>query len=236
MISPEELVLRLMVAAVLGGLVGLERERLEWAAGMRTHALVSLGSALFMVVSLFGFSDVLNEQHVILDPSRVAAQVASGIGFIGAGTIIFRREVVKGLTTAASIWAVAAVGLAVGGGMFLAAGSATLLALALLVLAKPLKARIFPNRKEARRVRLVLGRGTSLTEVREEIEASEMSLERIVVRPSSADEEDDAELVLGKGSREEELLALMDGLRRVSGVREVNSVLMNGSAESKLEQ
>jgi putative Mg2+ transporter-C (MgtC) family protein len=133
MISPWELVLRLAVAAILDALVGLERERLEWAAGMRTHALVSLGSALFMVVSIFGFSDILSERHVILDPSRVAAQVASGIGFIGAGTIIFRREVVKGLTTAASIWAVAAVGLAVGGGMFLAAVSATLLALALLV-------------------------------------------------------------------------------------------------------
>jgi putative Mg2+ transporter-C (MgtC) family protein len=212
MISPWELVLRLAVAAVLGALVGLERERLEWAAGMRTHALVSLGSALFMVVSIFGFSDILNERHVILDPSRVAAQVASGIGFIGAGTIIFRREVVKGLTTAASIWAVAAVGLAVGGGMFLAAASATLLALALLVLAKPLKARMFPNRKEARRV------------------------ERIVVRPSSADEEeDDAELVLAKGSRQEELLSLMEGLRRVSGIREVSSVLANGSAESRPE-
>jgi putative Mg2+ transporter-C (MgtC) family protein len=158
MMSPEETILRLAVAAVLGGLVGLERERLEWAAGMRTHALVSLGSALIMVVSIFGFSDILNERHVILDPSRVAAQVASGIGFIGAGTIILRREVVKGLTTAASIWAVAAVGLAVGGGTFVAAGSATLLALALLVLAKPLKAKMFPNRTEARRVRLVVER------------------------------------------------------------------------------
>jgi putative Mg2+ transporter-C (MgtC) family protein len=237
MISPEQIVLRLVVAAILGGLVGLERERLEWAAGMRTHALVSLGSALFMVVSIFGFSDILNERHVILDPSRVAAQVASGIGFIGAGTIIFRREIVKGLTTAASIWAVAAVGLAVGGGMFLAAGAATILALALLVLAKPLKARIFPNRKEARRVRVVVERGTPLAELRNEIEAAEVPLERIVVRPGSADEEDDAaELVLSKGSREEELLALMDGLRRVSGVREVNSALMNGSAESKPEQ
>jgi putative Mg2+ transporter-C (MgtC) family protein len=235
MISPEQVVLRLVVAAALGGLVGLERERLEWAAGMRTHALVSLGSALFMVVSIFGFSDILNEQHVILDPSRVAAQVASGIGFIGAGTIIFRREVVKGLTTAASIWAVAAVGLAVGGGMFLAAGAATLLALALLVVAKPLKARLFLNRKEARRVRLVVERGTPLAELREEIEASEVPLERIVVRPGSVAEEDDAELVLGKGSREEELLALMDSLRRVSGVREVNSVLTNGSAESRTE-
>ena len=236
MISPEQIVLRLVLAAVLGGLVGLERERLEWAAGMRTHALVSLGSALFMVVSIFGFSDILAAQHVILDPSRVAAQVASGIGFIGAGTIILRREVVKGLTTAASIWAVAAVGLAVGGGMFLAAGAATLLALALLVLAKPLKARLFPNRKEARRVRVVIGRGTPLAELRDEIEAAEVPLERVVVRPGSDAEEDDAELVLGKGSREEELLSLMDGLRRVSGVREVKSALMNGSAESKPER
>src|SRR5215210_5530096 len=236
MISAEQIILRLLVAAVLGALVGLERERLEWAAGMRTHALVSLGSALFMVVSIFGFSDILNEQHVILHPSRVAAKVASGIGFIGAGTIIFRREVVKGLTTAASIWAVAAVGLAVGGGMFLAAGSATLLALALLILAKPLKARLFPNRKEARRVRLVVERGTPLAKLREEIEASEVPLERIVVRPSSTDPDEDAELVLGKGSRQEELLSLMEGLRRVSGVREVSSALANGWAESKPKQ
>ncbi len=170
-----------------------------------------------MVVSIFGFSDILNERHVILDPSRVAAQVASGIGFIGAGTIILRREVVKGLTTAASIWAVAAVGLAVGGGMYLAAGSATLLALALLIFAKPLKAKMFPNRKEARRVRLLVERGTPLAELREEIEAAEVPLERIVVRPGSGSEEDNAELVLAKGSREEELLSLIDGLRRISG-------------------
>jgi putative Mg2+ transporter-C (MgtC) family protein len=235
MISPEETILRLAVAAVLGGLVGLERERSEWAAGMRTHALVSLGSALFMVVSIFGFSDILNERHVVLDPSRVAAQVASGIGFFGAGTIILRREVVKGLTSAASIWAVAAVGLAVGGGMFLAAGAATVLAL--LVLAKPLKARMYPYRKEARRVRLVVGRGTPLAELREEIEAAEVPIERIVVRPgpTAAEEEDEAELVMAKGTREEELLSLIDGLRRVSGVREVNSAL-NGSVRANSEQ
>jgi putative Mg2+ transporter-C (MgtC) family protein len=140
------------------------------------------------------------------------------------------------LTTAASIWAVAAVGLAVGGGMFLAAGSATLLALALLVLARPVKQRLFPNRKEARRVRLILGRETSLAELRSEIEASEVSLERIVVRPGSSAEEDDAELLLGKGSQDEELLSLVEGLHRVSGGREVNSALMNGSAESKTVQ
>jgi putative Mg2+ transporter-C (MgtC) family protein len=224
MISPEQIVLRLAAAVVLGGLVGLERERLEWAAGMRTHALVSLGSALFMVVSIFGFSDILYERHVVLDPSRVAAQVASGIGFIGAGTIIFRREIVKGLTTAASIWAVAAVGLAVGGGMFVASVAATLLALAILVLAKPVKKRIFPNRK-ARFVTLVIDHSTSLAQLRSEIDAANLVLDRIVVRPGPNPDEDNAELVLGKGSDEGDLLSLTDRLRRVSGVHEVSSLL-----------
>ncbi len=91
----------------MGAQLEVERERLEWAAGMRIHALVSLGSALFMAVSIFGFSDILAKQHVILDPSRVAAQVASGIGFMGAGASILCREIVRGLTTAVSIWAVA---------------------------------------------------------------------------------------------------------------------------------
>jgi putative Mg2+ transporter-C (MgtC) family protein len=231
MISPEQIVLRLVVAAALGGLVGAERERLEWAAGMRTHALVSLGSALFMVVSIFGFSDILAEQHVILDPSRVAAQVASGIGFIGAGTIILRREIVKGLTTAASIWAVAAVRLAVGGGMFLAGVAATVLALAILVLAKPVKTRLFPNRK-ARFVTLVIDQNTSLAQLRSQIEASNLQLDRIVVRPGSTQGQDNAELVLAKGSDDRDLLSLTDKLRRVSGVQEVKSML-NGSAESR---
>src|SRR5215211_8112395 len=231
MISPEQIVLRLVLAAVLGGLVGVERERLEWAAGMRTHALVSLGSALFMVVSIFGFSDILAEQHVILDPSRVAAQVASGIGFIGAGTIILRREIVKGLTTAASIWAVAAVGLAVGGGMFVASVAATVLALTILVLAKPVKTRLFPNRK-ARFVTLVIDQNTSLAHLRSEIEATNLQLDRIVVRPGPTQDQDNAELVLAKGSDERDLLSLTDKLRRVSGVYEVNSML-NGSAASR---
>jgi hypothetical protein len=114
--------------------------------------------------------------------------------------------------------------------MFLAAVSATLLALVLLVLARPVKQRLFPNRKEARRVRLVLRREASLADLKSEVEAAELPLERIVVRPS-AGEEDDAELVLGKGGKEEELVSLVDGLRSVAGVREVNSTLMNGSGE-----
>ena len=120
-----ELAIRMATAAALGGLVGAERHRADKAAGLRTHMLVSVGSCLFMVVSSHGFDEVLRPSLVQLDPSRVAAQVVSGIGFLGAGAILRRHEAVLGLTTAASIWAVAAVGLAAGGGMIAAAVTAT---------------------------------------------------------------------------------------------------------------
>ncbi len=123
---PADIIVRLLAATVLGAIIGIERERAEHAAGLRTHALVSLGAALFMIISAYGFAPVLGE-HVILDPSRIAAQVASGIGFLGAGTIILRREIVRGLTTAASMWTVAAIGLACGGGMYFAAVAASVL-------------------------------------------------------------------------------------------------------------
>src|SRR6201999_718256 len=132
MLANYESVLRLCVAAALGGVVGLERERLEWVAGLRTHMLVCLGAALVMIVSSFGFADVIGP-GVVLDPSRVAAQVVSGIGFLGAGTILFlRQEVIRGLTTAASLWTVAAVGLAVGNGLYTAAIGATVLIVIIL--------------------------------------------------------------------------------------------------------
>jgi putative Mg2+ transporter-C (MgtC) family protein len=183
-----------------------------------------------MLVSAFGFVDVSNEENVSLDPSRVAAQVASGIGFIGAGTIILRKEIVKGLTTAASVWATAAVGLAVGGGMFLAGVATTILALVILALVRPVKYRIFPNR-EQRLVTLLIDRDASLAELRAEIDATNLSLDRIVVRPGSTLEEAKAELVFVRGSKEEDLLLLIDRLSQVSGIREV-STLLNGSTES----
>ena len=123
-----ELLLRLLMAAILGSVIGIERERLLWSAGLRTHMLVCVGSCLIMIVSAYGFAGVLGPR-VILDPSRVAAQVVSGVGFLGAGSIILRNEVVKGLTTAASLWVVAGVGLAVGGGLYIAAAGATIIVL-----------------------------------------------------------------------------------------------------------
>src|ERR1700744_2680176 len=135
------LVLRLVIAALLGSIVGIDRERLAWAPGLRTHMLVSVGACLFMIVSAFGFADILGTSHVILDPSRIAAQVVSGIGFLGAGSILLRGEVVRGLTTAASLWTVAAIGLAVGGGLYIAAVAATVLILVILAGLKPLEER-----------------------------------------------------------------------------------------------
>lgn len=116
MIPLSEIAIRLLVATLLSAIVGMERERLERAAGLRTHAMVGLGAALFMVLSAFGFHDILGNPNVVLDPSRMAAQIVSGIGFLGAGLIIFQREVVRGLTTAASVWVVAAVGAAASAG------------------------------------------------------------------------------------------------------------------------
>src|ERR1700677_1254949 len=130
MMSNTEMLLRLLSAAALGSLIGFERERLLWAAGIRTHMLVCVGSCLIMIVSQYGFANVLTEKNVVLDPSRIAAQVVSGIGFLGAGSILARGEIVKGLTTAASIWTVAGVGLAVGGGLYFAAGVSTAVILA----------------------------------------------------------------------------------------------------------
>jgi putative Mg2+ transporter-C (MgtC) family protein len=117
-----ELLLRLVLAGILGGLVGFERERHNRPAGLRTHILVCLGSALVMIVSIAGFGGDTGPQG---DQSRLAAQVVSGIGFLGAGTIMRQGSSVRGLTTAASIWVVAAVGLATGIGLYAPAAMAT---------------------------------------------------------------------------------------------------------------
>jgi putative Mg2+ transporter-C (MgtC) family protein len=140
--GPGDLVLRLGTAALLGSLIGLERQRLDKTAGLRTHMLVSVGSALVMIVSSYGFGQVLDPGRVVLDPSRVAAQVVSGIGFLGAGTIVVRGASVHGLTTAAGVWAVSGIGLAAGGALYLAATAATAIMLVILAIIKPIEDRL----------------------------------------------------------------------------------------------
>lgn len=127
-----EFILRIFCAALLGGLIGLEREYRAKEAGFRTHFLVALGSALFMIVSAYGFEGAMNNELQRWDVSRVAAQVVSGIGFIGAGTIIFHKSenAVRGLTTAAGVWVTAAIGLACGAGLYVLSIASTLMVLA----------------------------------------------------------------------------------------------------------
>lgn len=120
-----EMVVRILLALVLGGAIGYQRERADKPAGMRTLILISVGSALFTVVSVFGFD---------ADPARVAAGIVTGIGFLGAGSIMRRGDTVEGLTTASTIWIVAGIGLAAGSGLYLIAVVTAVVAVAVLML------------------------------------------------------------------------------------------------------
>jgi putative Mg2+ transporter-C (MgtC) family protein len=133
-LSAGELVLRLCLALVLCGLIGIERETRGHVAGLRTHILVGVGAALFTIVSAYGFQDVpaLPSGATRIDPTRIAAQIVTGVGFLGAGAIIRQGFTVRGLTTAATLWMVAAIGLAVGAGVYGAAILTTILVLVAL--------------------------------------------------------------------------------------------------------
>ena len=172
-LSWAEVVLRILLAAGLGGAVGLERELREREAGLRTHMLVSVGAALFTMVSAYAWTDwrFSNEEGIVFDPTRIAAQVVTGIGFLGAGAIIRQGLSVRGLTTAATLWVVAAIGMAAGVGYYWAALVTTALVLLSLwplrILAYRLSARMRP---EEGRLALVLPAGTSAVSVLETVE------------------------------------------------------------------
>lgn len=138
---------RLLIAALLGGLVGLEREWSNHAAGLRTHILVCIGSAVIMLLSIYGFNQFVNEPNVRIDPARLAAQVISGIGFLGAGAILRNGSTVSGLTTAASIWVVAAIGLCVGAGFLFASILTTIIVLISLFILNKLENHIMHKRR-----------------------------------------------------------------------------------------
>jgi putative Mg2+ transporter-C (MgtC) family protein len=143
-ISFSTVLLRLLVALLLGSLIGLEREYRHRNAGLRTNALVAVGTALFTIISAFGFSELLSRQHISLDPTRIASYVVAGIGFLGGGTIYFQKDKVRGLTTAAAIWTVAAIGMACGAGLLVEAIITTLLVLIILVGFRYLEGFLWP--------------------------------------------------------------------------------------------
>lgn len=114
-----EFLVRILLAGICGGIIGYERKSRNKEAGIRTHLIVASGAALIMIVSKYGFSDILGDKGIALDPSRIAAQIVTGVGFLGAGMIFMRKNTISGLTTAAGIWATSAIGMAIGSGLYL---------------------------------------------------------------------------------------------------------------------
>jgi putative Mg2+ transporter-C (MgtC) family protein len=231
MISTQEMLLRLAIATVLGGLIGVERERVESTVGLRTHAIVALGAAMFMLVSMFGFANAGLPPAVVLDPSRVAAQVVTGIGFIGAGVIIFRKEVVRGLTTAASVWLVAAIGMATAGGLYLPALGTTAFGLAILAVMKPLERRLGGARRPQLLAIVYDRRQTSVSAIKARLGEFGVVIERADVRVNDEPSKTRIEFAIKRISNEH-LIALIDELPNTPGLREVRSFVTYDSLAS----
>lgn len=228
MTALSEITIRLGVAAILGGIVGSERQKHEWAAGLRTHMLVCIGSALVMIVSMNGFYDVVGTTGITLDPSRVAAQVVSGIGFLGAGTIIFmRNQVVRGLTTAAGLWTVAAIGLAAGGGLYWAACITTALVFAILSILKPIEKRFF-NRNKTSGISLKFEKHKVKMEDIEVVFAKRnIKYSQINLSPTGIEEDiDEMKITLQKYNTDKtEMIVIVEELRNIKGIRDVHFIL-----------
>lgn len=214
-----EILLRLFLACVLGGLVGIERERKEWTAGLRTHMLVCLGSALFMMVSSFGFEDIRTAEGVSLDPSRVAAQVVSGIGFLGAGTILFLKggEVIKGLTTAAGLWTVSGIGLACGGGMYIAAALTTGLVLIILALIRPYKNKIIRT-FSSKSIRLKTNDNFAITDLQTVLKNEGLDYSHITIEHSHDKQTNIIHLFFNRKANTDALLKASQAFKHLDGI------------------
>lgn len=227
LLSNGETLARLLLAAALGSLVGFERERLLWTAGIRTHMLVCVGACLFMIVSAYGFAGSLGEQHVVLDPSRVAAQVVSGIGFLGAGAILARGEVVRGLTTAASVWSVAAIGLAVGGGLYFASAASTAVILVILAGVKPLE-EAYRARNQSCRLAVEAEHGVLTPDiVKDVLQIRTAQIKRFLVSNGDAGSGEKITIVLTRVSKQD-IAGFIESLNGIDGVSRVSATAQSG--------
>ena len=226
-VSPLELtmVLRLIVAAVLGGIVGMDRGSGDRPAGFRTHILVCVGSALFMLVSIYGFDDIAPVTTTLeddigtrRDTARIAAQVVSGIGFLGAGTILHEGLTIKGLTTAASLWIVSAIGLAVGSGMYLLSTVATMLTMLTLVTFRTWEKRFAGTRSDRRFIRVVT-RNTPgiITEITAFLSDCGIKVKTLNVKTDNKNGNIILELYL-KIDRTIDMVEVADGIQNIDGV------------------
>ncbi|MGZ6340594.1 MAG: MgtC/SapB family protein [Candidatus Limnocylindrales bacterium] len=218
-----ELAIRLLVAAALGAAVGVEREIHEHPAGMRTHLLVALGSAIFTELSIFGFVDVLPGRAVAApDPTRIAAQIVSGIGFLGAGAILKYGTSIRGLTTAASLWAVAAIGLASGAGAWVVAGVGAIIVIFSLWPLNRLALRLRGQGRRLIHLRLVLSKLEVLGAVSRELVSHGVEIVGIQSqRLGKGRYEVDLDLRFGQASAAQAIIAAVGGLPDVEQIEAV---------------
>ena len=215
-----EVFLRLALAAALGAAIGLERELRERGAGLRTHLLVSLGSALFTIVSAYGFHAFLASGASVVraDPTRIAAQIVTGIGFLGAGAIIRQGLSVRGLTTAATLWVVAAIGLAAGAGYYSAAVATTVLVLVSLWPLRIAAHRIFLRyRPDRERLLVDLAPGRSAAPVLAAVEEAGGQIESLSV----TGDDERRSVALEVDLPEEARLATTSAVSELEGVRAI---------------
>ncbi|SFJ36972.1 MgtC/SapB family protein [Thermoflavimicrobium dichotomicum] len=223
-ISYGELALRLVVAAVLGGIVGWERELNNSPAGFRTHILVSVGSALIMLISIYGFSEFMQEPRVTFDPGRISAQVVSGIGFLGAGTILRQGVTVSGLTTAASLWVVAGIGLAVGTGFMFAAVLTTMIALISLELLNRIETGMLKKRSLCVIHVTVIDEPGKLGELASCIAEQGGNVRRVKIEERDKDVAEELDITFMVRLSERMAIAeLLDQIRQIRGVKKVRS-------------
>jgi putative Mg2+ transporter-C (MgtC) family protein len=224
-ISELHILLRLLLALLLGGLVGFEREQSNHAAGLRTNILVCLGSCLLMLLSMYGFASFVDEPNVRVDPARLAAAVITGIGFLGAGTILFTGKSITGLTTAASLWVVSAIGLAVGAGFYFASATATIMVLVTLWAFNKLEKRYISAKKE----HLLKIKVNNLSKALLDINGL-LTDQKIIIRKmllEECEDDGDGEQIMLNAyvtlPKSEKLLMLLDKIKHLEGVRWVSS-------------
>ena len=222
-----ELIFRLILATVLGGIVGIERGSGDRPAGFRTHILVCAGSALLMLISMYGFDDY-NEGIGVAktrDSARIAAQVVSGIGFLGAGTIMHEGVTVRGLTTAASLWMIAAIGLATGAGMYVLSIVSTIIMMITLVTFHSWEKRFAGSSKNARKfIRVVANNEPGIiTCITSYLTENGIAVKTLNVKNNSRKNEIVLELYL-KVSKENDCGDIIRGMQSIAGIISLENV------------
>ena len=223
-----EMLLRLIFSAVLGGIVGLERGSGDRPAGLRTHILVCVGSTLWMLVSLYGldgFDQIPMEYPEGRDSSRIAASVVSGIGFLGAGTILHEGITVRGLTTAASLWMISAIGLATGAGMYFISAVATVVTYITLTTFHGLEKRYaVTNKSDRKYIRIVAADSPGIiAQIASYLALNGIKVKTINIKNNSVKNQIVLEMYL-KLNKELDLATVMNGVQQIEGIQSIENV------------